>query len=142
MHIQGTLLLLFSETWTKWHNNKHVDAVPLLAAVAIWISSWMAQCDVMHNYDTDWMARNSCITMSWMALQIPQEVYQKLFDKDFQWMLQLVDIEYLSAFLHQLLQTHLYISAVLAKMDQMLGFLGDHCVFLSPIINQCHLIQE
>ena len=42
-----------------------------------------------------------------MALQIPQEVY-------FQWMLQLVDIEYLSAFIH-LLQTHLYMSAVLAK---------------------------
>ena len=86
----------------------------------------MAQCDVMHYYDTDWMARNSYITMSWMALQIPQVVYPKLFEEDFQWMLQLVDVEYLSAFLHQLLQTHLYISAVLAKMDQMLGFLGDH----------------
>ena len=80
----------------------------------------------MHYYDTDWMARNSYITMSWMVLQIPQEVYPKLFDKDFQWMLQLVDVEYLSAFFHQLLQTQLYISAVLAKRDQILGFLVDH----------------
>ena len=69
---------------------------------------------MMHYYNIDWMARNSYITMSWVALQIPQEVYPKLFDKDFQWMLQLVDIEYLSAFIH-LLQTHLYMSAVLAK---------------------------
>ena len=80
----------------------------------------------MHYYDTDWMARNSYITMSWMVLQIPQEVYPKLFDKDFQWMLRLVDVEYLSAFFHQLLQTQLYISAVLAKRDQILGFLVDH----------------
>ena len=80
----------------------------------------------MHYYDTDGMARNSYINMSWKVLQIPQEVYPKLFDKDFQWMLRLVDIEYLSAFFHQLLQTHLYISAVLAKRDQMLGFLSDH----------------
>ena len=76
----------------------------------------------MHYYDTDWMARNSYITMSWMVLQIPQEVYPKLFDKDFQWMLRLIDIEYLSAFFHQLLQTHLYIFAVLGKRDQMLCF--------------------
>ena len=80
----------------------------------------------MYYYDTDWIARNSYITMSWMVLQIPQEVYPKLFDKDFQWMLRLVDVEYLSAFFHQLLQTQLYISAVLAKRDQMLGFLVDH----------------
>ena len=80
----------------------------------------------MHYYDTDWMVRNSYITMSWMVLQIPQEVYPKLFDKDFQWMLRLVDVEYLSAFFHQLLQTQLYISAVLAKRDQILGFLVDH----------------
>ena len=80
----------------------------------------------MHYYDTDWMARNSYITMSWMVLQIPQEVCPKLFDKDFQWMLRLVDVEYLSAFFHQLLQTQLYISAVLAKRDQVLGFLVDH----------------
>ena len=61
-----------------------------------------------------------------MVLQIPQEVYPKLFDKDFQWMLRLVDVEYLSAFFHQLLQTQLYISPVLAKRDQILGFLVDH----------------
>ena len=35
----------------------------------------------MHYYDADWMARNSYITMSWMVLQIPQEVYPKLFDR-------------------------------------------------------------
>ena len=80
----------------------------------------------MHYYHTDWMARNSNITMSWMSLQIPQEVYPKLFDEDFQWMLRLVDVECLSAFFHQLPQTHLYISVVHAKRDQMLGFLGDH----------------
>ena len=73
-----------------------------------------------------WPEIHIYITMSWMVLRIPQEVYPKLFDKDFQWMLRLVDIEYLSAFFHQLLQTHLYISAVFAKRDQMLGFLGDH----------------
>ena len=80
----------------------------------------------MHYYDTDGIARNSYITMSWKVLQISQEVYPKLFDKDFQWMLRLVDIEYLSVFFQQLLQTQVHISAVLAKWDQILGFLGDH----------------
>ena len=40
MHIHSTLLPLFSENWTKWHN-KHLDVAPLLATVAIWISSWI-----------------------------------------------------------------------------------------------------
>ena len=80
----------------------------------------------MHYYDTDGMARNSYINMSWKVLQIPQEVYPKLFDKDFQWILRLVDIEYLSAFFQQLLQTHVHVSAVLAKRDQILFFFGDH----------------
>ena len=50
-----------------------------------------------------------------MVLQIPQGVYPKLFDRDFQWMLRLVDIEYLSAFFHQLLQTHVYICSLCQK---------------------------